>query len=73
MKDQASNVSAQALVDYVAKSLSAQKASTGGVSFIDQVPRNAMRKAITRQLASCAPLPGPMGYLQRPAAYDAFR
>lgn len=35
MKDQASNVSAQALVDYVAKSLSAQKASTGGVSFID--------------------------------------
>ena len=53
----------QGYVDYVAENLSVHKAPTGGVTFIEQVPRNAMKKVIARELPECTRLPGSVDYL----------
>jgi acyl-coenzyme A synthetase/AMP-(fatty) acid ligase len=59
---------AQGLVDFVAKNLTVHKSPTGGVTFLDQIPRNAMKKVIARELTNCEPLSGSADYLQRPLA-----
>lgn len=68
VKNEKFEATAQGLVNFVAEQLTAHKSPTGGVIFLDQIPRNAMRKVITRELTGCKPLPGSANYLQRPVA-----
>lgn len=51
---------AQELVDYVAATLSPYKAPTGGVTVVEAIPRNSMKKVVTKDLQAAAPQPGSM-------------
>ncbi|KAI5362995.1 putative AMP-dependent synthetase/ligase, AMP-binding enzyme domain, ANL domain-containing protein [Septoria linicola] len=63
VREDNADVEAQELVDFVAGKLTVQKAPTGGVSFVDEIPRNPMKKVIARQLIDENRLPGSEDYL----------
>ena len=52
------DVTPQEIVNHVADNLSAHKAPTGGVSFTESIPRNAMKKVVRRDLEDIPALPG---------------
>ncbi|KAK4500170.1 hypothetical protein PRZ48_008356 [Zasmidium cellare] len=56
-------VDAQELVDFVASELSCHKAPTGGVTVLKELPRNTMKKVVTRELGNAEPLTGSVGYM----------
>lgn len=55
---------AQEIVDFVATILSPHKAPTGGVTMVSEIPRNPMKKIITRKLGALEALPGSEGYME---------
>lgn len=64
VKNSDQDLKAQDLVDFVAANLTVQKAPTGGVSFVAEIPRNPMKKVVTRALDDQDCLPGSAEYLE---------
>lgn len=62
--DAESTVTAQEIAQFVAARLSKHKVPTGGVIFCAEIPRNAMKKVIRRQVVDVVPMKGSETWIQ---------
>ena len=63
VRDKASQVTAQEVVDYIASRMAHHKAPTGGVVFCESIPRNTMGKIVRHLLIGRQALPGSAKYM----------
>lgn len=63
-KDDDETVTAQEIAQFVAARLSQHKVPTGGVIFCAEIPRNAMKKVIRRQVVDVVPMKGSEMWIQ---------
>lgn len=62
--EEAPTVTAQEIAQFVAARLSQHKVPTGGVIFCEEIPRNAMKKVIRRQVVDVVPMKGSETWIQ---------
>lgn len=62
--DAESTVTAQEIAQFVAARLSKHKVPTGGVIFCAEIPRNAMKKVMRRQVVDVVPMKGSETWIQ---------
>lgn len=63
-KEESPAVTAQEIAQFVAARLSKHKVPTGGVIFCVEIPRNAMKKVIRRQVTDVLPMKGSKTWIQ---------